>query len=111
MLDVEKYVGQYGKSNVGRFVDFMTRVAFEQVLPHKSVAEASDSRKTPRMSIVKTRLFRTIARNCREGELCRRALGYNKLLKFRTQEAYLVGDFSAAIVHPRANARTILRAS
>lgn len=29
-----------------RFVDFMTRVAF-QVLPHKSVAEASDSRKTP----------------------------------------------------------------
>jgi len=30
-----------------RFVDFMTRVAFEQVLPHKSVAEASDSRKTP----------------------------------------------------------------
>lgn len=32
---------------VARFVDFMTRVAFEQVLPHKSVAEASDSRKTP----------------------------------------------------------------
>lgn len=31
---------------VARFVDFMTRMAFEQVLPHKSVAEASDSRKT-----------------------------------------------------------------
>lgn len=27
------------------------------------------------------------------------AFGYNKLLKFRTQEAYLVGDFSAAIIH------------
>lgn len=31
-----------------RFVDFMTRVAFEQVLPYKSVAETSDSRKTRR---------------------------------------------------------------
>lgn len=31
-----------------RFVDFMMRVAFEQVLPYKSIAEASDSRKTRR---------------------------------------------------------------
>lgn len=29
-----------------RFVDFMTRVALEEVLPHKSVTQASDSRKT-----------------------------------------------------------------
>ena len=41
-----KYAGQYDKTRatIG-FVDFMMRMAFEQVLPHKSVAEVSDSRK------------------------------------------------------------------
>lgn len=49
-------------------------------------------------SIVKTRLFRPIAWNSRTAERTMSALGYNKLLKFRTQEAYLVGNFSAAYI-------------
>lgn len=48
-LDAESMPGSMIKPALpADFVDFMTRVAFEQVLPHKSVADASDSRKTRR---------------------------------------------------------------
>lgn len=49
-LDAEKYAGKYDKicAVTDGFVDFMMRVVFEQVLPHKSVAEASESRETRR---------------------------------------------------------------
>lgn len=62
-------------------------------------------------SIVKTRLFRSIARNCRAvprtATMSRRS-DCNKLLKFRTREPHLVGDFSTATVQPPPAARSAI---
>lgn len=62
-------------------------------------------------SIVKTRLFRSIARNCRAvprtGTMSRRS-DCNKLLKFRTRQPHLVGDFSTATVQPPPAARSAI---
>jgi len=54
-------------------------------------------------SIVKTRLFRLIAWNSRTAGRTVSALGYNKLLKFRTQGTYFIGNFFAAYYFPRSN--------